>query len=79
MAERQWRWNQPLRLGGVYIGNNVITGNSASGVSPAAVGGGISMVNDSPAYIVQNLIYQNTADEGGGIYFLVPFGNQAGE
>jgi hypothetical protein len=53
----------------------VITGNSASGVSPAAVGGGISMFNDSPALIVQNLIYQNTADEGAGIYFLVPSGD----
>jgi hypothetical protein len=33
------------------------------------------MVNDSPALIVQNLIYGNTADQGGGIYFLVPSGD----
>ena len=61
--------------GAVRIKNNIITGNSASGVSPAAQGGGISMVNDSPALIVQNLIYANTADQGGGIYFLVPSGS----
>jgi hypothetical protein len=61
--------------GAVTIKGNVITGNSASGVSPAASGGGISMVNDSPALIVQNLIYENTADQGAGIYFSVPSGS----
>lgn len=61
--------------GAVTIRDNIIMGNSASGVSPAASGGGISMVNDSPALIVQNLIYENTADQGAGIYFLVPSGN----
>jgi parallel beta-helix repeat protein len=62
--------------GAVTIEDNIITGNSASGVFPAASGGGISMVNDSPAIIVQNLIYDNSADQGAGIYFLVPSGSQ---
>ena len=34
------------------------------------------MVNDSPALIVQNLIYGNSADQGAGIYFSVPSGSQ---
>jgi hypothetical protein len=62
--------------GVVRIKDNIITGNSASGISPAAQGGGISMVNDSPAIVVQNLIYANTADQGAGIYFLVPSGSK---
>ena len=61
--------------GAVTIRNNIISGNSASGVIPAAQGGGIWIVNDSPALIVQNLIYENTAGQGAGIYFLVPSGS----
>ncbi|HEY7521427.1 MAG TPA: right-handed parallel beta-helix repeat-containing protein [Methylomirabilota bacterium] len=56
------------------IRNNVIVRNSAGGVSPAAEGGGIWMVNRSDALIVQNLIVGNSAGEGGGVYWLVPSG-----
>jgi parallel beta-helix repeat protein len=56
--------------------NNIIRGNVATGVSPAAQGGGISIVNDSDAIIVQNLIYNNTAGQGAGIYFGVPNGSR---
>ncbi len=62
--------------GAVTVKGNFISGNSASGVSPAAQGGGISIVNDSPALIVQNLISDNVADQGAGISFLVPSGSQ---
>ncbi|HLW85406.1 MAG TPA: right-handed parallel beta-helix repeat-containing protein [Candidatus Sulfotelmatobacter sp.] len=55
--------------------NNIIRGNVATGVIPAAQGGGIYIVNDSNAIIVQNLIYNNTAGQGSGIYFLVPSGS----
>lgn len=51
--------------------NNVIRGNSSQG----GQGGGIWIVNDSDALIVQNLFYNNTASQGGGIYFLVPSGS----
>jgi len=44
--------------------NNVIRGNSVSGQ-----GGGIWIINDSNPLIVQNLIYDNTASQGGGIWF----------
>lgn len=54
------------------IRNNVITRNSVSGVSPAAQGGGIWIVNHSDALIVQNLIVGNSAGEGGGVHWLVP-------
>ena len=55
--------------------NNIIRGNVATGVSPAAQGGGIWIVNDSDAVIVQNLIYNNIAGQGSGIYFGVPSGS----
>ena len=45
-----------------------------SGISPAAQGGGIWIVNQSDALIVQNLIVGNSAGEGGGVYWLVPSG-----
>jgi hypothetical protein len=61
----------------VTIRGNVIKGNSVSGVIPAAVGGGIYIASESPARIVQNLIYGNTADLGGGIYFSM-LGGQSG-
>lgn len=56
------------------IRNNVIVRNSVSGVSPAAQGGGIWIVNQSDALIVQNLIAGNSAGEGAGVYWLVPSG-----
>jgi len=58
------------------IRNNIIKGNSATGLSPATQGGGIWIVNQSDALIVQNLIYNNTAGQGGGIYFGVPSGDR---
>src|SRR5262244_2225593 len=56
------------------IKNNIITRNTATGISPASQGGGIYIVNQSDAKIVQNLIYNNNASQGNGIYFLVPSG-----
>ena len=56
------------------IRGNLIAGNSASGVSPAAEGGGIWIVNFSDATIVQNVIVGNTSDQGGGVSWLVPGG-----
>jgi len=60
--------------GAPVIRNNRIVRNSVSGVSPAARGGGIYIVNQSDALIVQNLIVGNSAGEGGGVYWLVPSG-----
>jgi len=62
------------------IQNNIIAGNVVTGLSPASVGGGICMWNILPfmspanALIIQNLIYGNTAGQGGGIYVFVPSG-----
>ncbi len=56
------------------IANNTITGNTASAVSPASQGGGIYIVNQSDALILQNVILNNYAGEGDGIHFLVPSG-----
>jgi parallel beta-helix repeat protein len=58
------------------IANNVISGNVATGVSPASQGGGIYIDNILPAdaLILQNLIYANTAGQGSGIYAFVPTG-----
>jgi parallel beta-helix repeat protein len=62
------------------IQNNIITGNVVTGLFPASVGGGICMWNILPfmepanALIIQNLIYGNTAGQGGGIYAFVPSG-----
>ena len=58
------------------IKNNIIRNNVATGVSPAAQGGGIWIVNDSDALIVQNLIYGNTAGQGSGVYASVPYGDR---
>ncbi len=52
------------------IENNIIQ-NNACGNN----GGGIGMVNDSPAIMVQNLIYGNQAQQGAGISVSVPSGN----
>lgn len=54
--------------------NNIIRGNVAKGISRSTQGGGIWIVNASEALIVQNLIYNNSAGQGSGIYFGVPFG-----
>lgn len=62
------------------IQNNTITGNVVSGLSPASVGGAICMWNilsfQSPgnSIITQNVIYGNTAGQGGGIYAYIPSG-----
>jgi hypothetical protein len=53
------------------ITNNIIVHNSNSG----GQGGGISMVNDSDALVVQNLFYGNTASQGTGLYISVPSGS----
>jgi len=50
--------------------NNTISGNSSGG----GQGGGIWIVNDSDALIVQNLFYANTASQGGAIYLSMPSG-----
>ena len=55
--------------------NNIISGNATGGVSPATQGGGIWIVNQSDALIVQNLIYNNSAQQGSAVYFLVPSGD----
>jgi parallel beta-helix repeat protein len=60
--------------GSPTIRNNIINGNSASGISPCSEGGGIWIVNRSDAEIVQNLIVGNQAPCGAGIYWLVPSG-----
>jgi hypothetical protein len=49
----------PIVKGNIIKGNNVLGGQ----------GGGIHMVNDSDALIVQNLITGNQANEGGGIFW----------
>jgi hypothetical protein len=58
------------------IRGNFISGNSVSGISPAAVGAGIGMVNDSDPLIIENVIVGNTADSGAGVSALVPSGAQ---
>jgi hypothetical protein len=56
--------------GAPALENNIVTGNAANDQ-----GGGIWIVNESNAVIVQNLIYNNTAFQGSGIYFDVPYGD----
>jgi len=53
------------------ITNNIISHNSSGG----GQGGGIWIVNDSNALIVQNLFYANTASQGGAIYLSMPSGS----
>ena len=53
-----------------HIEANVFRGNQAS------QGGGLSMVNHSDAAVIQNLIIDNSATDGGGFYWLVPSGHQ---
>jgi len=58
------------------ISGNIIRQNKASGLSPCAQGGGLWIVNQSDALIVNNLITGNSAGCGGGIYWLVPSGSR---
>ena len=63
--------------GGVGLfaaGAPTIGGNDIANNSGGSEGGGISMVNTSNALIVNNMIFGNQAAEGGGIHWLVPFG-----
>lgn len=53
---------------GPLIQNNIISGNNG-GIN---WGGGIVMINDESPEIVQNLIIDNTAGEGGGILWIIP-------
>jgi serine protease len=56
------------------IRGNLIRGNTATGLSPCAAGGGLSLVNVSDALIVQNVVTGNAAGCGGGVFWLVPSG-----
>lgn len=58
------------------ISGNIIRANSASGITPCSEGGGISMVNQSDAMIVQNQITGNSATCGAGVFWLVPSGDR---
>jgi uncharacterized repeat protein (TIGR01451 family) len=60
--------------GSPTISGNVIRKNKASGLSPCAEGGGMWLVGQSGALIVNNLITANNAGCGGGIYWLLPSG-----
>ena len=63
--------------GGIYINSagpliirgNVISRNTAGGVSPCAHGGGIYAINISNPLFIQNQITDNSAPCGGGIYW----------
>ena len=56
--------------GTTIIRNNIIKNNTVE-----TSGGAITLFNDSDAIIVQNLIFNNHAPQGTGIYFLVPSGS----
>src|SRR5438093_1035392 len=58
-------------LNGFTLRNNIIANNTAG-----SQGGGISLVNNSDASIVQNVITGNAAPTGGGVYWLVPSGSR---
>jgi parallel beta-helix repeat protein len=58
------------------IQGNLISGNSVSGISPAATGGGIQMDNDSNALVIQNIVLGNSADQGAGVAVSVPYRSQ---
>ena len=57
-------------------GTPLIEGNTIRGNRGAPDGGGISLVNVSDALIVDNLIVDNAAGEGGGIYWAVVSGQR---
>ncbi len=61
-------------IGLFAAGAPTIAGNFLRNNSGGLEGGGISMVNSSNALIVNNMIFGNHAVQGGGIYWLVPFG-----
>jgi hypothetical protein len=54
--------------------NNLIANNSSN--SQQSQGGGLYIVNQSDAMIVQNLIIGNSAASGGGAYWMVPSGDR---
>jgi len=58
--------------GSPQIMNNTIIGNDA-GDPLVSQGGGILMTNDTNATIVQNVIVNNAAGQGGGIFFAAGF------
>jgi hypothetical protein len=60
-----------LDAGTPTLKNNIIDGNVADSEGE---GGGILIESESNAVIVQNLIYNNSAGQGSGIYFNVPEG-----
>ena len=60
--------------GNPVIRGNIISGNSASGFGSTSQGGGIVLVNRSDALIAQNLIIGNRAEEGAGVFWIVPLG-----
>jgi nitrous oxidase accessory protein NosD len=65
--------------GGITLfaaGAPTIMGNVIRANSVYDAGGGIWIVNHSDALIVQNLIVDNRAARGGGIYWSVPSGNR---
>jgi len=55
-------------FGSTVIENNLITRNTATGVSPASQGGGIYINAGANVSLIQNLIDGNSADQGGGVY-----------
>ena len=57
-------------------GTPTISGNTIQGNSTDGDGGALWLINSSDANIIQNLIADNTAGEGGGVYFLVPSGSR---
>ena len=71
--------NESTDGGGIAMwaaGDPTIYGNEIRGNHATGGGGGLSLVNRSEALIVQNLIYGNSAEQGGGISWLVPSGNR---
>lgn len=60
-----------LAAGTPTLKNNIIDGNVADSEGE---GGGILIESESNAVIVQNLIYNNSAGQGSGIFFNVPEG-----
>ena len=60
-----------LAAGTPTLKNNIIDGNVADSEGE---GGGILIESESNAVIVQNLVYNNSAGQGSGIYFNVPEG-----
>ena len=63
--------------GGIYISgaSPAIVGNVIRNNTACNAGGGMWIVNDSNALIVQNLFYANTASQGGAIYLSMPSGS----